>query len=269
MTFDYLNVWIPYYQKYRRVRIYLPMDYHRTNKCYPVLYLHDGQNVFIDEESFSGHSWRVIDTLREHSKIPSIIVVAIDNAEERRLNEYGPWQTDGKVVMKYTQKGGEGDLYATWFVEILKPMIDKQYRTLVDKKNTLIAGSSMGGLISAYIGAKYSDVFGNLGIFSLASWFSEREFIDFISTHPLAANTKVYIQVGTKEGHETAAMISEKEMSQIYLNCSIHYAEQLIAQGMMIEQIWLRILAGETHTEKFWANHFAEFLLFVFEDKRA
>jgi predicted alpha/beta superfamily hydrolase len=156
---------IPQLNRYRRIWIYLPDNYSASKKKYPVLYMHDGQNVFDDATSGYGE-WGVdeaLDTLAlQHTEI---IVVAIDNGADKRLNEYSPYDMEkhGK---------GEGDQYVDFLAKTLKPFIDKHYHTKKDKENTFIAGSSMGGLISFYAILKYPKVFGGAGVFSPAFWIT-------------------------------------------------------------------------------------------------
>lgn len=258
---------VPYYPgKKRRVRVLLPKDYDREDwVSYPVVYMHDGQNVFYSKESFSGHSWKVIPTIKNNKDLPKMIVVGIDNDGDRRLNEYSPWVTDADKNSDVAGIGGDGVDYGEWVVNVIKPFIDENYRTLSDKNNTILAGSSMGGIITAYMGAKYPDVFGVLGVFSLASWFSESDFLRFIEHHPLHEDTKVYIQVGTIEGDAIDQQFIDGHMNQEYIDVSIRYYDLLQQTGLPNKQSWLRIMANERHTEQAWANHFLEFLRFGFE----
>lgn len=255
-------LYVPYYQKMRRVRVLLPRDYHQQQtERYPVLYMHDGQNVFYSKESYSGYSWKIIPTIKKHREFPPMIIVGIDNAETERLNEYAPWQTDTSTDSEIQKVGGLGAEYAKWVVESVKPFIDHTYRTKPSQENTLLAGSSMGGIITAYMGAVYPHIFGYLGVFSLASWFSESAFLQFIHHHPLDKNSKVFIQVGTNEGDEVdSAFIAN--MNQTYIDCSLRYYQGLLRTGHPLDHIRLRIMANEIHHEMYWANHFVEFLQF-------
>lgn len=260
---------VPYYQDKRRIRVLLPDGYdtqEALTRTYPVLYLHDGQNVFYDQESFSGHSWRVIETIKQHPQLDNMLVIAIDNADERRLDEYGPWPMSNRFAIDFKEAGGDGMAYAQWLVETLKPFIDKHYRTHLDSQSTFLAGSSMGGLITAYVGAQYPEVFGCLGIFSLASWFSEQAFLSFISTHPLKTETRVFIQVGTNEGDaESEFSLKQLPINQTYINSTLHYYQSLLRAGHPIEQIDLALVAGAIHHEKHWADHLLDFLKFANE----
>ncbi len=251
---------VPYLHHHRRIRVLLPKDYrHEEHVRYPVLYMHDGQNVFYSKESYSGHSWKVIPTLKNSPHLPKIIVVGIDNAGTERLNEYGPWKTDTGSTPETRDAGGLGMEYGRWVVECVKPFIDHHYRTKPEREHTLLAGSSMGGIITAYMGAAYPQVFGHLGVFSLASWFSEPAFLNFVNHHRLHQHSKVFIQVGTKEGDEVDSHFIS-DMNQAYIDCSLNYYQSLLRTGTPLNQINLRIMANKTHHESHWAFHFAEFL---------
>lgn len=247
----------PYHQEARRIRVLLPKEYDQNPHAhYPVIYMHDGQNVFYSKESFSGHSWKVIPHLK-HKTTKAYIVVGIDNDGASRLDEYGPWPYDE------SEDGGLGFEYAKWVTEVVKPFIDETYRTLSNKENTIVVGSSLGGLMSAVMGAMYPDVYGVLGVFSLASWVSETSFLNFIETHPLSQDTRVYLQVGTNEGNKTDTLFTSRNVNQEYIDSTLAYYNKLVKKGLSVDQIWLRILDGETHSEKYWAKHFREFLNFI------
>ncbi|MBC7886245.1 MAG: alpha/beta hydrolase [Ferruginibacter sp.] len=158
---------MPQLGRTRRVWLYLPPGYAKSRQRYPVMYMQDGQNIFDDYTSGFGE-WGVdecIDSMVKKGK-PACIVVGIDNGP-KRLNEYNPYE--------FKEFGkGEGDQYLAFLVEVLKPFIDKHYRTLTDTENTIIAGSSMGALIAYYAMLKYPDVFGKGGIFSPAFWTAPR-----------------------------------------------------------------------------------------------
>lgn len=259
-----------YFPTPRRVRVLLPESYrNETQAYYPVLYMHDGQNVFYSKESFSGHSWKVIPTIKNNPHFPKIIIVGIDNAGGHitRLNEYSPWITDSAGGTDMAYSGGWGAEYGKWIVKTLKPFIDTHYRTQPERENTLLAGSSMGGLITAYLGAAYPQVFGHLGVFSLASWFSEKSFLDFVNAHPLHRDSNVYIQVGTKEGDEYDKHFIDN-INQEYIDCSLRYCHSLLRTGTSLDKMHLRIMANKNHHESHWAHHFVEFLEFALLGKK-
>ncbi|MEJ7739904.1 MAG: alpha/beta hydrolase-fold protein [Chitinophagaceae bacterium] len=147
---------IPQLNRTRRIWVYLPESYFVSKRRYPVLYMHDGQNLFDEFTAYSGE-WGVDETLDNMQA--ECIVIGIDNGGHNRINEYNP--DDHPQFGK-----GEGRLYLEFIVATLKPFVDKNYRTLRGKLNTYIAGSSMGGLISFYAGGVYPDIFGRIGVFS-------------------------------------------------------------------------------------------------------
>jgi len=179
----------------RTVRIYLPPGYEKTHQRYPVLYMHDAQNLFDDTTAFSGE-WNVdeaLDTLAK-SRGLKLIVVGIDNDGEHRLHELSAWDDP-----KYGKS--EGKQYTAFIVEVLKPYIDAHYRSKPDRINTAIMGSSLGGLISHYAIFQYPEVFGKAGIFSPSYWYAPEVF-DFSAARPLPTDAKVYFYAGGKEGDE-------------------------------------------------------------------
>ncbi|HEU5364547.1 MAG TPA: alpha/beta hydrolase-fold protein [Hanamia sp.] len=185
--------YMPQLKRTRRIWLYLPPGYANSKKKYPVLYMHDGQNLFEEKTSYSGE-WGVdeyLDSIFKKRK-QEVIVVGIDNGNFKRMQEYNPWefQSFGK---------GEGDKYVDFLVKTLKPYIDKHYRTLKDKANTFIAGSSMGGLISLYAVLKYPQVYGGAGIFSPAFWTASG--IDSTTiTDAKNVNSRLFFYAGGKEG---------------------------------------------------------------------
>lgn len=259
-------LYVPYFFHARRIRVLLPKDYYHEKQHYPVLYMHDGQNVFYSKESYSGHSWKVIPTIKQHHELPKMIVVGIDNAGTARLDEYGPWRTDVGHTPDTRNAGGKGGDYGHWVVNTLKPFIDSHYRTKPQREHTLLAGSSMGGIITAYMGAAYPQIFGHLGVFSLASWFSEPAFLDFIHRHPLDKNSRVFIQVGTNEGDATDSKFISN-MNQAYIDCTLNYYQSLLRTGHPLDNIRLRMMANAIHHEMHWADHFVEFLHFTLMER--
>jgi predicted alpha/beta superfamily hydrolase len=207
---------IPQLNRVRRIWIYLPDDYAVSKKRYPVLYMHDGQNVFDDATSYAGE-WGVdecIDSMKS-----KCIVVAIDNGASKRINEYCPYDFSLKTLglsNSDTLNKGEGDLYVDFLVKTLKPFIDKNYRALKDKRNTFVAGSSMGGIISMYAVLKYPDVFGGAGVFSPAFWVGPKIFDD-IKAKGKKVKSRIYFYAGKEEG-ETMVPLTLKafdEMSKV------------------------------------------------------
>lgn len=198
------SFYIPRLKRTRRVWIYLPADYAASKQRYPVLYMHDGQNVFEDTSAYSGE-WGV-DEYLDSTKVRKSIVVAIDHGGDKRLNEYSPYDMD-----QYGK--GEGKLYVDFVVKKLKKYIDKKYRTLRGKEHTFITGSSMGGLISLYALLKYPKTFGGAGIFSPAFWIAPGIYDD-IRSKGNKVKSRLFFYAGKKEG-ETMVPLMLKAFGEL------------------------------------------------------
>jgi len=185
---------VPQLETTRKIWLYLPPGYTKSKKYYPVMYMHDGQNIF-DEYTSGFGEWGIdecADSLIRNGK-PACIIVGIDNGPNR-MNEYNPYnfKSFGK---------GMGDQYLDFIVKNLKPYIDKHYRTLSTNENTIIAGSSMGGLISYYAMLKYPEIFGKGGIFSPAFWTAE-EIKNLTDLSGDKLKGTLFFYIGGKEGEQ-------------------------------------------------------------------
>ncbi|MGF6950123.1 putative alpha/beta superfamily hydrolase [Neobacillus sp. B4I6] len=253
-----------YKNEKRRVRVLLPKSYDKDEaKNYPVVYMHDGQNVFYSSEAYSGYSWKVIPAIKQNPDFPKMIVVGIDNAEQDRINEYTPWKITESPLPEDIEIGGRGAEFAEFVMTVVKPFIDKHYRTKSDKYHTAMIGSSLGGNISAFMGIEYKDQIGGLGIFSLANWITSKAFDSYIARIELDPEQRVYIQVGTQEGDDADRQLMYGNMKQAYIDCSLKYYKQLIKGSVPIDSIRLNIFADEEHNEKSWAKHLPECLRFL------
>jgi predicted alpha/beta superfamily hydrolase len=226
---------IPQLKRTRRVWIYLPESYATGTERFPVIYMHDGQNVFDDATSYSGE-WGVdeyLDSLGVDTK--KCIVVAVDNAGIKRLNEYCPYNFKLTGIAAHSKSNkGEGNAYVDFLVKTLKPFIDKKYRTAKDKDNTAIAGSSMGGLISLYAVLKYPKVFGTAGVFSPAFWIAPKIFED-IKTKGKKVSSRIYFFAGKQEGetivrdmlkaYEAMTKVSNSKMQAVIRDDGKHNEE--------------------------------------------
>jgi len=177
----------------RRVQVYLPPGYATSTKKYPVLYMHDGQNLFDDRTSFIGE-WGVdeaMDQLAREEKL-EVIVVGIENGGNDRMTELKPWA--------HPQYGpGEADQYLAFVVDVVKPWVDAHYRTRSDRANTGIMGSSLGGLTSWYAAFKYPQVFSRIGVFSPSYWIAPQAY-ELERTQQLPKGTRMYQSIGGREG---------------------------------------------------------------------
>ena len=237
---------IPQLNRTRRIWVYLPPDYGKSKRRYPVLYTFDGQNLFDRATSFAGE-WGVDEALERLYKEQnfSLIVVGIDNGGDRRIDEYAPW------VNEEYGRGGEGDVMVRFIVETLKPYVDSHYRTLPNE--TGIMGSSLGGLMAIYAGFAYPETFKYVGAMSSAFWFNP-EIYDFVKNTPKRPE-KIYIDWGTLEGSDPSEMIETNErMVEILKGKGYVEGENL----MVVED------EGATHNEYYWGKRFPKAVLWLF-----
>jgi predicted alpha/beta superfamily hydrolase len=194
---------IPQLGRERTLRIYLPAGYATSQKKYPVLYMHDGQNLFTGNTSFAG-SWLVDSTLKTMPDNKQTIVVGIDNGGQHRIAEYTPYDT------KYGK--AQGDTYVEFIVKTLKPHIDSIYRTKKDTRHTAIAGSSLGGLISMYAAVKYPDVFGKVGVFSPSFWIAPQLY-KLVDSIKMNTKQRYFLTCGDKEGDDEVGDVMKMDSS--------------------------------------------------------
>lgn len=242
------DFYIPQLNKTRRVWIYLPQNYTSSTQNYPVLYLHDGQNVFDAYTSFAGE-WEIDESLTtlEQNGFRGVIAVAIDNGNADRLDEYAPWENT-----EYNE-GGSGDEYVEFLVSTLKPYIDQHYRTLPNQDNTGIMGSSMGGLISLYAATKHPDVFGRVGVFSPALWFNKPQIYDYVAANNKTYPQKFYLLCGQLE---SSSMVSDM----------FDLKNALLTAGFDTNEIAYEVHADGQHSEWFWKREFPDAHQWLFAD---
>ena len=216
----------------KKIWIYLPKNYHKTNKKFPVMYMHDAQNLFDASTSYVGE-WKVDETLNKLNA--EVIIVGIEHGGEKRTEELTPYPHQ-----KY--KGGKGKLYIDFMLKILKPRIDAMYRTLPDAGNTAIAGSSLGGLISFYAVMTYPETFGKAIIFSPSFWFSDNIYT-LVKKRNTIPNVKLYFATGEKEGK--SMVNGHKKMRTL-----------LLEKGLASNNIKSVIVKEKEHNETFWSEEF-------------
>lgn len=247
------NFEMPQLERYRRIWIYLPPGYSTSKDRYPVLYMHDGQNLFDEATSFSGE-WGVDETLERliaKRKIKKMIVVGIDNQPEFRLNEYSPFLFEYSGL-EFRPQASE---YADFIVENLKPYIDDNYRTKPDREHTAIAGSSMGGLVSVYIGVKYQSVFSKVGALSSSFGICKNELENYIQDHPKEYPMRFWLDMGSEE------------MGNMDLHkYQIPIRDALLNSGWKKgSEVRFQIFHGAKHNEKYWRDRFEKVLKYMFK----
>ena len=186
----------------RHVFVYLPPGYGRdTRRRYPVLYMQDGQNLFDPNLSFiHGQDWKLDETaqsLIEAARIEPIIIVGIDHGGVSRAGEFTPTRDHRRG------EGGRADLYGRMIAEELKPWIDRHYRTRAEPACTAIGGSSLGGLVSLYLGLTRPDVFGRLAVMSPSLWWDRRHVVGVARALTAKPPLRIWLDAGTEEGHGT------------------------------------------------------------------
>jgi metallo-beta-lactamase class B len=230
---------MPQLGRTRRIWLFLPPDYATSTNTYPVLYMHDGQNVFDDATSFAGE-WGVDETLDQLQALgdPGCIVVAIDNEGQHRMEEYQP---DFKQ-----NDGGEGGKYLDFIIHTLKPYIDQHYRTRPDRINTGIAGSSLGGIISLYAALKYPDVFGRVCVFSAPLYMQPKLFDLALQAKRLKPATRFYFLCGLMET-QPADRLAKLQQQMV---------ESLVVAGFKLEDLRSVASPDGQHAEWFWRREF-------------
>jgi predicted alpha/beta superfamily hydrolase len=233
----------------RGIWIYQPPTYlENTRAPMPVLYMHDGQNLFDPSSAFGGNEWMVDETMdaaAEDGSIAEAIVIGIENTSAR-IDEYTP-------VADPQYGGGAGASYLRMIVEELKPRIDREIRTLPDRAHTSMMGSSLGGLISAYAGVTRADVFGRIGAMSPSTWWDARWLIGDVAMTPSAPRPiLVYVDSGDS-GPSNDDVTDTSDLAAQYR--TIGYAD-----GSTLDYV---VQAGGQHNEIYWAQRLPAALHFL------
>jgi predicted alpha/beta superfamily hydrolase len=234
----------------RRVRVLLPYDYHQNpNKRYPVLYLHDGQNLIGEGEGYG--SWGVeqkmaILAARQHHEV---ILVTIDHGYQQRIEEF--------TIHKSRMAQGRGRAYLAFIAQTLKPAIDAQYRTRPDAPHTGLGGSSLGGLISIYGGLLHPHIFGRLMVFSPSLWISPKIYFDAIRFQT-PSPMRIYVYGGETESKYMVPNLQR-------------FQDSLLKQcykGQPID-IYLSVDPDGAHQEVHWGREFPAALEWLFYSQPA
>jgi len=242
----------------RTLIVYLPPGYEKNKKTrYPVLYMHDGQNIFDAATSFAGE-WEADETaerLIRDGRIRPIIIVGIYN-NSRRMDEYTVYRDSSR------SGGGQGAKYAEFLVNEVKPFIDKSYRTKPGRKHTGVAGSSLGGLISLYICWKYPETFSMCGAVSPALSWSKSKLLKQIAARPgRIKDVRFWVDVGTREGDTPwvadTYVRTARELIECFNNTGLNPGESYY---------YLEV-KGARHNEAAWAARFDKLLKFFFASR--
>jgi predicted alpha/beta superfamily hydrolase len=224
----------------RELYAYLPPSYATGDHRFPVLYMHDGRNLFDEPTSHAGE-WRVDETMEELSREGlEAIVVGIPHGPERGA-EYVPSE--------------RGSNYIAFLVDEVKPLVDETLRTLPGRTTTGLAGSSLGGIISLYGFLTRNDVFSYAGVMSPAFWWDESLY-DFAATTPRREG-RIWMDVGGDEHPD------KPERSKAYLEGFERMSSILRAQGYDESRLRTVVEPGALHHETAWARRLPDMLRFL------
>ena len=237
---------MPGLDRERTIRIYLPPAYAASTRRYPVLYMHDGQNLFDNATSYAGE-WGVDETLDRLAAEEGleVIVVGIDNGELARTRELVPWKIDDEDPLE----GTDAIAYLEFITDTVKPWVDARYRTLPEREHTGIMGSSFGGIASHNALLSRPDVFSRYGVYSPSYWVSE-EIFALTEAAELAPDVKVFLQMGENEGE----MVPDFE----------RMAALLRERGLGPGQLQVRLSPEGEHHETTWRMVFPDTVRFLF-----
>jgi enterochelin esterase-like enzyme len=236
----------------RDLIVYLPPGYDRDpERTYPVLYLHDGQNLFDGRTSFiPGRTWRAheqADAAIESGDAEPLIIVGIYNSGDRRLAEYTPerdWQMGG----------GEAASYGLLLTRELMPWIGERYRVRLERESTGLGGSSLGGLVTLYLGLRHAERFGKLAVLSPSVWWNHKSILGYLNERApeIWDKPRLWLDVGDGEGRRTL-----QNTEQLH--------RRLLANGWRPgETLHFERVAGGTHDEASWATRVKPMLKFLF-----
>jgi predicted alpha/beta superfamily hydrolase len=234
----------------RDLIVYLPPGYEvQPARRFPVLYLHDGQNLFDGVTSFipgmDWHAGQTADRCIHDGKIEPLIIVGIYNMGKQRVREYTPTR-----VPKLG--GGRADRYAKFLTEELKLFVDEEYRTLSGPEETGIGGSSLGGLASLYVGLKQPHVFGKLAALSPSVWWNQGVITRFAGAAQVHPRPRIWLDVGTREGPRIVQDVEQ-------------FRDVLLQKGWRLgEDLHYERVEGGEHNEAAWSQRVGPFLQFLF-----
>lgn len=239
-----------YLRNQRDLIVYLPPGYNNQPlRRFPVLYLHDGQNLFDGATSFiPGMDWQVgqtADQFISEGRVERLIIVGIYNAGKQRLGEYTPTRMP-------RLGGGRANRYAKFLLEEVRPLVKSEYRVLDGAENTGIGGSSLGGLVSLYLGLRQPQVFGKIAALSPSVWWNERVILRFTAAAPVQPLPRIWLDIGTREGPRIVEDVER-------------FREVLIRKGWQPGlNLHFERVEGAEHNEAAWAQRVGPFLQFLF-----
>ncbi|MCA9312440.1 MAG: hypothetical protein KDA21_14600 [Phycisphaerales bacterium] len=242
----------------RRCWVYLPPDYFTSTATYPVLYMHDGQNLFDDATSFLGE-WQVdeaCEALIGAGEIEPLIVVGIENAGGGRCDEYTPWASGSLPCT-----GGGGEAYLQAIRDVLIPEVDARYRTRSGPDSTMQSGSSLGGIISVYAAYAHADTWGRVAALSSSYWAQTPIYSFATQTGRPATLSRLYQDMGTLE---SGTNDGDGNGVNDHVDRLRVMRDIALAQGFVEGKDLLIVEgAGHSHNEYWWSQRFPDVLRFL------
>ena len=233
----------------RDLIVYTPPGYYdEPRRPFPVLYLHDGQNLFDGRTSFiPGQDWHVGQTADQSifsGLVEPLIIVGMYNTKAR-VREYTPTH-----VPKLG--GGRADRYAKFLIEEVKPFVEREYRTLAGARHTGIGGSSLGGLVSLYLGLKHASIFGKIAALSPSVWWNQLVLHRFVASMQVDPHPRIWLDIGTREGPRIVQDVEK-------------FRDVLLGKGWELERdLHYERVEGAEHNEAAWAQRVGPFLQFLY-----
>ena len=223
--------------KTRKAYIYLPQSYVKDKtRRYPVMYMFDGHNVFFDADATYGKSWGMYKYMRQSKKDLIIVAIECNHEGNGRIVEYSPINYENSTMGKIR---GKGKTYMNWLVNTLKPYIDENYRTLPDRTNTIICGSSMGGLMALYGATVYNHIFQRAACLSPSLWVSPGRMLEVVARARIRRDTCIYMDYGSEEIFNHAANAEALfSTSHLLLTKRVNLAFRIVPGGNHSEASW-------------------------------
>ena len=223
----------------RRGYVYLPESYDEDpDRRYPVMYFFDGHNVFFDEDATFGTSWGMNDYMESSGKELILVGIECNREGNGRLEEYSPFTFENSELGRIK---GRGKQYMHWLIKELKPYIDETYRTLPNRENTLIAGSSMGGLMALYAVTTFNQVFQRAACLSPSLWVSPGKILELIARAHIRRDTCIYLDYGAGEMfNHTANAEALFSTSHLLMTKRVNLAFRIVPDGTHCEASWAK-----------------------------
>ena len=237
----------------RKISVYLPPGYvDDSGRRYPVLYMHDGQNLFDAETAVTGVPWAADESAQIailEGRVEPLIIVGIDHGGVDRINEYTPVKTETGRMKGH---GGGADAYGQMIITELKPFIDAEYRTKPEREYTGMGGSSLGGLVTLYLGLCHPQVFSRLAVISPSAWWANNHIIREAAKLGERIPLRIWLDIGKREGSKIKHQVRALK-------------EMLLANGWRHGEDFAYFeIPGAKHEEAAWAARFGSVLAFLY-----